>query len=157
LQAYANALSAFIREQPELQAVRRSLDAARQSDSWLLAHKQAAVDESSKLQIWCSVLKRTINTAQARHRLHMNQRPLNNQQQHVQVVKRENEDLVFNDVVQWRGLTEIDAGSVSLRLLESRNCFRAGIYDGLTYAQIEAKDPEGFASRNSDKLRYRCS
>lgn len=38
-----------------------------------------------------------------------------------------------------RGLTEIDAG----------------IYDGLTYPQVEQRDPAGYAARDTDKLRYR--
>jgi len=77
------------------------------------------IDESKKLSIWCSVLQRTIRTAGE--------------------VKKRNEDKVIGKVVEWRGLTEIDAG----------------VYDGLTYEEIEVLDPKGFAERNTDKLRYR--
>jgi broad specificity phosphatase PhoE/adenylylsulfate kinase-like enzyme len=41
--------------------------------------------------------------------------------------------------LQWKALDEIDAG----------------LHDGLTYAQVEQKDPEGFAARQKDKLNYR--
>jgi len=77
------------------------------------------LDDAKKLSIWCSVLQRTIRTAAE--------------------VKRRNEDRVLGKVVEWRGLTEIDAG----------------VYDGLTYEEIEARDPVGFKERNTDKLRYR--
>jgi len=80
---------------------------------------QARDDDSKKMSIWCSVLKRTIQTAQA--------------------VMEANEDIVFGKIVEWRGLSEIDAG----------------IYDGLTYEEIEVKDPLGFRERSGDKLRYR--
>ena len=33
--------------------------------------------------------------------------------------------------------------------------FQAGVFDGLTYAQIAANRPEEFAARKADKLRYR--
>ena len=41
--------------------------------------------------------------------------------------------------VAWRALDEIDAG----------------IFDGMTYAQIKEKHPEEYARRQKDKLRYR--
>jgi len=33
---------------------------------------------------------------------------------------------------------------------------QAGLYDGMTYEQIEEQFPEEFAARKRDKLRYRC-
>ena len=42
-------------------------------------------------------------------------------------------------VVKWRALAEISAG----------------IYDGMTYEEIEAADPSGFEERNRDKLNYK--
>ncbi len=33
----------------------------------------------------------------------------------------------------------------------------AGIFDGMTYEQIEEQQPEEFRARKSDKLRYRCA
>lgn len=42
-------------------------------------------------------------------------------------------------MVKWRALTEINAG----------------IYDGLTYAEIQKIDPDGFLARNNDKLNYK--
>ena len=41
--------------------------------------------------------------------------------------------------VQWRALDEIDAGAC----------------EGLTYAEIKAAQPEEYAARKQDKLRYR--
>ena len=32
----------------------------------------------------------------------------------------------------------------------------AGIFDGMSYEQIEEQQPEEFRARKSDKLRYRC-
>jgi len=79
----------------------------------------SGIDDTKKLSVWCSVLQRTIRTAAE--------------------VKKRNEDKVYGKVVEWRGLTEIDAG----------------VYDGLTYEEIEQRDPVGYAARNTDKLRYR--
>ncbi len=42
-------------------------------------------------------------------------------------------------VVRWRALAEISAG----------------IYDGLTYQEIEARDPHGYKERANDKLNYK--
>jgi len=42
-------------------------------------------------------------------------------------------------VIKWRALAEISAG----------------IYDGMTYAEIERADPAGYAERNRDKLNYK--
>ena len=33
---------------------------------------------------------------------------------------------------------------------------QAGVFDGMTYAQIEQTMPEEFAARKADKLGYRC-
>ena len=33
---------------------------------------------------------------------------------------------------------------------------QAGIFDGMTYAEIEQNMPEEFAARKADKLGYRC-
>lgn len=33
----------------------------------------------------------------------------------------------------------------------------AGIFDGMSYEQIEEQQPEEFRARKSDKLRYRCA
>jgi len=41
-------------------------------------------------------------------------------------------------VTRWRALAEINAGT----------------YDGLTYAEIEKRDPLGYQRRNKDKLNY---
>ena len=41
--------------------------------------------------------------------------------------------------MQWRALDEIDAGAC----------------EGLTYAEIKAAQPEEYAARMQDKLRYR--
>ena len=32
----------------------------------------------------------------------------------------------------------------------------AGIFDGMSYEEIEEQQPEEFRARKSDKLRYRC-
>jgi len=34
---------------------------------------------------------------------------------------------------------------------------QAGIFDGMTYAEIEQNMPEEFAARKADKLGYRCT
>ena len=34
---------------------------------------------------------------------------------------------------------------------------QAGIFDGMTYAEIEQNMPEEFAARKADKLGYRCA
>ncbi len=33
---------------------------------------------------------------------------------------------------------------------------QAGLYDGMTYKEIEEQYPEEYAARKRDKLRYRC-
>lgn len=48
-------------------------------------------------------------------------------------------DYPFDQPLHCRALVELDVGTC----------------DGLTYAQVEAADPSGFAARSKDKLRYR--
>lgn len=43
------------------------------------------------------------------------------------------------NLIKWRALNEVDAG----------------IFDGLSYAQIKQLDPMGYASRSNDKFNYR--
>jgi broad specificity phosphatase PhoE len=42
----------------------------------------------------------------------------------------------------------------SLQVLDE---IQAGIFDGMTYAEIEQNMPEEFAARKADKLGYRCA
>ena len=46
------------------------------------------------------------------------------------------------------------ASSVRPQVLDE---IQAGIFDGMTYAEIEQNMPEEFAARKADKLGYRCA
>lgn len=48
----------------------------------------------------------------------------------------------------------IECQSLSLQVLDE---IQAGIFDGMTYAEIEQNMPEEFAARKADKLGYRCA
>jgi len=83
---------------------------------WL--YKEESLNAHPKnLAVWCSTLKRTIQTAS--------------------VVYRDLERV--DQVVKWRALTEINAG----------------VFDGMTYEEVKALDPEGYANRAKDKLNYK--
>jgi broad specificity phosphatase PhoE len=51
----------------------------------------------------------------------------------------------------WAALTR------ARRRLQALDEIHAGIFDGMTYEQIEEQQPEEFRARKSDKLRYRCA
>ena len=44
-------------------------------------------------------------------------------------------------------------GAVGAQALDE---IHAGIFDGMSYEEIEVQQPEEFRARKSDKLRYRC-
>ena len=46
---------------------------------------------------------------------------------------------------------------LSVFMLQALDEIHAGIFDGMSYEQIEEQQPEEFRARKSDKLRYRCS
>lgn len=64
------------------------------------------------LTVWTSCLRRTVQTAEPMGR----------------------------EIVQWKGLDEINAG----------------ICDGMTYEEIAEKMPEEYEARSREKFKYRC-
>ena len=46
---------------------------------------------------------------------------------------------------------------LSVCVLQALDEIHAGIFDGMSYEQIEEQQPEEFRARKGDKLRYRCA
>lgn len=120
-------------------------------------------EDQGPLSIWCSTLTRTIETAEfacsavqgksrAQEQTRSIRRAPPNQQLKgsndlalpKRVVASDKHTLVSSlalhgKITIWRALAEIEAG----------------IHDGLTYEEVNERDPEGFKLRQKEKLRYR--